>query len=748
MASESNGLLMSEAALDMNAKSISNWNSCIKSSLSNVTDFSLKLNGLSIDLVDLASSFIDISSQTYDFISDTKKMSSNLSSLSTDFDIMTIDISKLSSDLTGLTSNFNKLSDKMDLPVDSSAFSKADGSLMKISNTAMQMNNELNNTETSTKKSSSGLRNFIKSALSLGNIKSGMKMVDQYVNTGNKLADINDGMQSQANLQNKVSAAATRSYGSYSDMANAVSNIGSLDTFKKDNDSAIGFTEMIQKSLTLDESDQSLSDVTRGLSDGVMQGDEFSSVAGKDTTMGDALSAYTGKSSDQLQEMADQGQITADLLKNAMFAASSDINSEFEKQPMTFANAWTKIQNSAMNALSPLMQLVASILNNPAVQAGLNIVINSLGFISQAASKLIEFVTNNFSKIVPILMAIGIYLAYIGATALISIIQSLAGVIVSQWASIEAEIAAIAPILLIIAIIAAVIYILQSLGVSFEDIFGFIGGVVGVAVAFIWNLFLGLFDFVLGIINYLLNPFINFANFLGNLFTNPVSSIIYLFQGMADNVLGLIQTIASALDKVFGTKMAKTVSGWRSGLKDLADNAVKKYAPDENYKKVIDNLDLSSKDFGFDRMDYSKAYDNGKNVGTGIYDKADKALKSLGSLGKGEDLNKLMSKKDMKDIKEIQNIKDDKLGTSKNPMNIKGTGSGGAVNVSMNNEDLSYLRDMAERDYIAKVATNTLAPNITVSFGEVHETADVNQLFSRIQTILREQIAVAPEGVY
>ncbi len=70
------------------------------------------------------------------------------------------------------------------------------------------------------------------------------------------------------------------------------------------------------------------------------------------------------------------------------------------------------------------------------------------------------------------------------------------------------------------------------------------------------------------------------------------------------------------------------------------------------------------------------------------------------------------------------------------------------INVNMEDEDLSYLRKMAERDYIANIATNTLAPNISVSFGDVHETADVNQLFNRIQTILKEQIAVSPEGVY
>ena len=85
----------------------------------------------------------------------------------------------------------------------------------------------------------------------------------------------------------------------------------------------------------------------------------------------------------------------------------------------------------------------------------------------------------------------------------------------------------------------------------------------------------GLAELVLGIISYLINPFIEFGNFLANVFTNPVSSIIYLFQGLADNVLGFIESIASALDFVFGSNMADTVASWRRELKAYADDAVK-----------------------------------------------------------------------------------------------------------------------------------------------------------------------------
>ena len=636
-------------------------------------------------------------------------------------------VNNLSSVINNMSSNVIDLSNHLlDLSTTNNVF-------LCLGDSIDQMNDSLTTSNDATEKAGSKfgkLGKLAKNALSFinfDNIKKGTEAVDQYINTSNGLSRVNDGLQSQSELLGKVNAAASRSGLSYTDMAKAVTEMGTLDTFGS-NDETIAFAELMQKSIKADGSDKSLSDVSGAMSDGMIQGEEFSSLTGDNPIISNALSSYTGKSGEQLQEMADQGLITANLLKTAMFASGDEISAKYNEVPKTFADVWTKIKNSASNALNPIMQLVSDILNNPSVQAGINLIVASLSFVSQVISNLIGFITDNWSFIEPILIAIGSYLTYFGAKALVELVKSLYGVLVTEWAT-------LAPLLAIIATIALVVYFLQSMGVSFEDIFGFIGGVVGAAIAGIWNLFLGLFDFILGILSFLINPFIAFANFLGNIFTNPVSSILHLFQDMADNVLGIIQTIASAMDKVLGSSMADAVQGWRDGLKDKTDDAVKKYAPDENYESILDTQHWNSDDLGLHRMDYSETYQGGKNLGKSLYGAIADKLSSLGKSEEGYDFNEF-------------NTKDDALGTSNNPTSVKGTGSGGSVGVSMEEEDLSYLRSMAERDYIANVATNTLAPNIAVSFGDVHETADVNQLYGRIQTILKEQIAVAPEGVY
>jgi len=191
---------------------------------------------------------------------------------------------------------------------------------------------------------------------------------------------------------------------------------------------------------------------------------------------------------------------------------------------------------------------------------------------------------------------------------------------VAQWALNSALLASpitwiILAIIALIAIFYAVIGIINKFAGTSISATGVIFGAFAVLGAFLWDLFLGLLELVFGVINAMVNPFIRIANFIGNVFTNPISAIIYGFQSMADSILAILEKIASAMDFVFGSKMAGAVAGWRSGLKNMADAAVKEYAPNENYQKVMNELDLSVSDLGLKRWNYSDAYKSGDKMG-------------------------------------------------------------------------------------------------------------------------------------
>ncbi|MGF7145975.1 tape measure domain-containing protein [Anaerotaenia torta] len=596
----------------------------------------------------------------------------------------------------------------------------------EISQTSMAVDNlniNLGKTGDKAASASAGLKKVLKAGMGIA--KQYMKIADAYMNTAAGLESINDGSQTQAELQDKVFAAADRANGSYASMAASVKQLGMTaeDAFPT-NDEAIAFVELVQKSMKIggvSEAEQggAMMQLSQTMGKGTLTGDQFSSIAEKVPLVFEAVSKYMGKSGSEVKKLASDGVITADIIKNAMFGMSNEINGQFEAMDMTFGEVWNKIKNAALKAFGPIIEKISTFINSPAFMDVINIVITGLNILSLAVGGLIDFLVGNWPIIRSILLAIGMFLIF----QLIGYLMAAITVLIAHvalWWSMNT------PILAVIGTILLIINALMSMGVTFEDIFGFIGGVVGVAVAGIWNLFVGLFEFLLGILNFIVNPFINLANFIGNVFSNPVSSIVYLFQGMADTVLGIIEAIANTIDAVFGSNLGETVSGWRTDLKNMADKYVAKRAPDENYQKLIDNKNWTAESFGIKRMDYKESWNKGESVGKSVYSDLSEKIKGL---------------------TDQFTQKDDK-GTASNPTVVKGFGSGGKVDVNMATEDLKYLRDIAEREYINKFSTATLAPNVQISFGDVHETADMAKLKGTLEQMMREEIAVAAEGVF
>ena len=241
----------------------------------------------------------------------------------------------------------------------------------------------------------------------------------------------------------------------------------------------------------------------------------------------------------------------------------------------------------------------------------------------------------------------------------------------------------------------------------------------------------------------------SFAEFLGNLFVDPIGSIINLFVNMGNAVLGILKDLAHAIDSVFGTSLEGYVSGAISGLTSVG-NAVKsgKYKSFDEFRmeysnsKSMEELGAklgSSFGSGIDNFGGFSDLNINPNAGGGIdysqYMTAMPSTGGLGGIGGGSGGGGLGGGKG--------------LGSAGNPATVKGSGAGGSLNVSLAEEDIDYLRQLAERDYVARIAQNTLAPNIRVEFsGPINQTADVNAVASRIGQILRDEIETAPEGLY
>lgn len=536
--------------------------------------------------------------------------------------------------------------------------------------------------------------------------------------------------------------------------------------------------------------------LTQAMAAGKLQGDEFRSVMENAPMLADAIAKYMGKSKGELKELSSEGVITADIIKGALFSSADDINAKFDKMPKTFGDAMNNIENTTKRYLQPVADKITEILNSEQFNKFLNNVLSGIRWFAGFAYKsfqmignAITFFKNNLWLTIPIIALvasiIGINLftslslattkiwemvtAWLAAhwqvLAIIMVFAIAIGVMASLGFSLQQMISVLGiiitilialkiaiwlvnaamyanPIVLIIlaiiAVIAVIILLIGFIGNlvdSSHSAIGYICGALNTAVAFIWNLFLALLDLVLGVINAMVNPWIKFANFIGNLFNDPIGAVVHLFGDMADSVLGILETIAKALDKVFGSNLAKGVQGWRKGLNGMVEKVANKYG-NGSYEKVAEELNLSSESLGLKRKEYGESWESGLKFGDNLNNKISggigSIMDSLKGLGGGiEDM--LNNPENYGQGFDYGALAD---GAGNIPVDVKKNSD---KEVDISDEDLKMLKDIATREYMLNY--KHITPNVNISFGDVRETADVDSIRGELERMMEEELA-------
>lgn len=631
---------------------------------------------------------------------------------------------------------------------------RASKSILGASKRTDDFNDALKRTEAATARASNGLSQFIKTAVGFAAVKKGMDLADTYTNTNARLGMITNSLAEQRSLQNDIFAAANRARGSYTEMASAASKMRMLagDSFGS-NQEAVAFTELLTKSLKVSgagtaEQNSAFLQISQAMAAGRLQGDEFRSVMENAPMVADAIAQYMGKSKGELKELSSQGLITADIVKNAMFQAAGDIEDRFSSMPMTFADVWQRIKNDGVQAFGGVFDKANAILNSEAGQKTIS-VLTKVVFISAGAFSLllsaIGWVGNRLDVLSPIILGVAAAWAVYNATAGIGWLTTMknvavmglkatadmaeyAAIFMLTWAQEGFNAALLACpitwiiggiILLIAAFYAGVAAVNRFAGTSVSAT-GLIVGAVFTAGAFIGNIFIALWNLLTGVFVDILNVCISFAEFFANFLNNPAIAVMNVIVDLAKFVVDVLQSLAKIIDTIFGTNLAKAASGWaisiekfKSGLKQ--DNGI-----------YFDRFDKSEAQF--DRLTYSGAFGKGYDTGKGIADKVSGLFSGVNLGGGGTDYSQFF--------------------TAGNPAVVKGTGRGGAVKVEADSEDIEWMRKLAERDYVARIAQNTLAPNIRVEFsGPITKETDTDSVMTHVVNELKDIIATAPEGV-
>jgi tape measure domain-containing protein len=564
---------------------------------------------------------------------------------------------------------------------------------------------------------------------SLQGLKQLANLSDSLTQTTARLNMINDGSQTTDELFDKISASADRSRASISATADTVAklSLNAGDAFGS-NDETILFAENLNKLFAIAGTEQASMasatlQLTQALGSGVLRGEEFNAVFEAAPNIMQTVADYMNVPIGKLRQMAQEGQITADVVKNALLSATGEINDQFESMPMTWAQVWTGVMNELYYASLPILEFI-------------------------------NLLANNWSVLEPIVIgaatAVGLYTAalliYKGVTAGVALIEGVRGAatMLATGATFMATaaqygfnaallacpitwiiIAVIAVIALIYAVVAA---INKAQGTTISAT-GVIAGALTTAVAYIWNLFVALVDFLLGCINYLVNPWIAFANFFGNLFNDPIASIIHLFGDMADNVLGILESIARAIDKVFGSDLASAVSGWRGSLDGKIEALANEHG-NGSYEKVMENLDLSAESVGLKRWAYSDAWDSGYEWGAG-------AEESIGEFFGGG-----LSDQYSSDLY-------DSLAGSVPTFDEIATNTGDTADaLEITREDLKYLRDLAEQEVINRFTTAEIRVEMGGVTNTVNQNADLDGIIDYMVVGVQDAMERVAEGVH
>lgn len=628
---------------------------------------------------------------------------------------------------------------------------RASKSILGASKRTDDFNDALKRTEAATARASNGLSQFIKTAVGFAAVKKGMDLADTYTNTNARLGMITNSLAEQRSLQNDIFAAANRARGSYTEMASAASKMRMLagDSFGS-NQEAVAFTELLTKSLKVSgagtaEQNSAFLQISQAMAAGRLQGDEFRSVMENAPMVADAIAQYMGKSKGELKELSSQGLITADIVKNAMFQAAGDIEDRFSSMPMTFADVWQRIKNDGAQAFGGVFDKANAILNSAGVQTALNNLIGLIYWAGEATEGFIDFCTAAWPMVSPFIWAA---VAALGAYASAQIISNGLSLIsaarfgaqaigvgiyaLALWATTGATWAETTamlglnsalyacPIVWIVGLVLILVAAFYA-GVAAVNHFtgatlsgtGIIGGVIGGFAAEVINYFIGIYNIIAAV-----------SNFFANVWNHPVSATKILFYDLAVTVIGYMSEMARSVEAIINRIPGVNVqiSAGLDRFKAKIEGAAASAKSASDWNEIVKKKDfVNGADF------VNKGYGIGKGLADRVSNPFSGFIPNLNGAG-GTDYSQFF--------------------TAGNPAVVKGTGKGGAVKVEADSEDIEWMRKLAERDYIARIAQNTLAPNIRVEFsGPITKETDTDSVMTHVVNELKDIIATAPEGV-
>ena len=626
-----------------------------------------------------------------------------------------------------------------------------------------QQANELTNT----------IKRAVAAYISIQSVGKALNISDELVQTTSRLNMMNDGVQTTAELVNMVYAAAQDARGSFGQMADVVARFGNnaKDAFSS-SEEVVAFADLIQKQMTIagastQEAANAELQLSQALGSGVLRGDELNSIFEQAPNLIQNIADYLDVPIGKIREMAADGELSADVVKAAIFSAADDINSKFNEMPMTWGQMWQSMQNTALIAFQPVLQRLNDLANSEAFQTFIQGAIEAMATLANILLNVFDlavsigtFIGDNWSIIAPIVYGIVAALtAYIAISAIVAAINGVmamaegvkaaaqmmaTGATFAETAAQQGLNAALMAcpltwiIMLILALIVVIFAVCNAIakmtGIANSG-FGVITGGVNVVIQFFKNLGLTVANIALGIGN----AIAALASNMMTAFHNAICNVQSWFYNLLSTACSVIETIAAALNKLPFVEF--DYSGISSAADDYAAKASEAAVNKEDYQSISDAFNEGFTTFdAFQDGWASDAFNAGAAWGDGVADKVSN-----------------FSLSDVFGQTDIPNVGDYTSGFSDAIAN-SGVGDGigniddntGKIKDSLDitEEDLKYLRDIAEQEAINRFTTAEINVDMSGMQNTVNSGDDIDGFMTKLTDSVNEAVDNMTEGVH
>ena len=649
------------------------------------------------------------------------------------------------------------------------AFDAIEENIRNANNEQQKFNNSIRGGNNSANGLLSTIKKIAVAAGGIAGINKVQNISDKLASTKARLNLLVDDGGSVDVLEQKIMASAQRSRSVYFDTASAVAKLGlnAGNAFNGDMDQVIAFMEQVNKQFviggaTAQEQSNAMIQLTQAMAAGALRGEELNSILDGAPGIARAIEKYMGIAEGSIKTVAQEGKVTAEVVKNAMFAMADETNAKFDSMPKTWAQIWVGMKNKALSMSAPILTKINQIANSTKFQQVTTALINGLAGVANVASSLLDIlisvasvIVDNWSWIQPIIMGIVVAMLIYNGVAMVTNaimgIQATAKAVHAAATAMEAGATFTATvaqqglnaallacpltwiILLIIAVIAA-IYAACAAVAKFTGIansgFGVICGGIMVVISFFKNLGLSVANIALGIWNALGAC----ASNIGTAFHNVISNVQGWFYNLLSTALTVVAGICEALNKLPFVEF--DYSGITSKASEYAAKSAEAYGNVEEYKSVADAFNEGMSTFDtFQDGWAANAFASGAAWGDGVADKVSgmfdfSALDSMGA--------------DSLDAFNLGNDLDSIYG---NTGDIANNTAATADALDIAEEDLAYLRDIAEREAINRFTTAEIKVE-QHNENHISKDADLDGIMDAWANDFAEKLEVSEEGVH